>query len=90
MSSCKSQYGDKVKHINKVEAVKHAITHQKRTNVKVEVYKCPKCSMWHIGRHKTTKKERMRLYYNESDKVDERIVVELIQALKLTLPRKYQ
>lgn len=90
MSSCKSKYGDKIKHANRVEATKHAIDHQRTTNIKVDAYRCSQCNMWHIGRHKTTKKERMRLYYRESKKIDEVLVGRLIESLKLTLPKKYQ
>jgi len=80
MASCHYQKKPKVKHITRASARAHADAHQKHTNIRVDVYKCPKCMFWHVGRHRITKSDKKNLCRH--DKADDLLVGRLIEALK--------
>ncbi len=62
MSSCRCPNGKpKIGHLTKDEAITHRREHQKSTNHLIDVYKCPKCNLWHAGRKMATKEYRISI-----------------------------
>ena len=82
MSSCSFRGKPKQKHDSRIDAEEHAKSHQSFTNVQVEIYRCPKCSYWHVGRHRTTKAEKWAEAQFSKEKQNERLAGMVVQALK--------
>lgn len=87
MASCKSKGGLKVRHPDRASAEKHALAHQKGTNHKISVYRCPKCMYWHVGRHKTLKAHKQFTESSRNKKEEIQVGI-LIGALKSILNKE--
>jgi hypothetical protein len=72
----------KVGHLTREDALPHARQHQTTTNIFVDVYLCPVCSQWHVGRAKYIRKQP------HSQKYEEVLAGKLIAALKLNLNKE--
>lgn len=76
MGICTTRGGKpKVCHSTRDEAESHRLRHQKTTNVRVDVYRCPKCSQWHVGRSRGTAKQLLRHWKHERDTVGKLIPI---------------
>lgn len=87
MSNCKSAGGDKIKHPDRASAEQHLAEHQPHQTQLMQVYRCPNCGFWHIGRRGYTKKTRI---FSEHirNRNDEVLVGKLIGALKKVLAKQ--
>jgi hypothetical protein len=80
MSMCRSRRGPKVGHELRADAEAHLQRHQRSTKHLCQVYRCPKCGLWHVGRKPAGKRWHQSKRAEKS--VDERLVGQLVAILR--------